>query len=231
MMTEAKTNRPEINRTKGCNGSLSAFSPLQTFSRFTMRLALPVALPIALPIACTMAAMTIYAAQAEPSKNAQANPNQNAGATATHTYADKQNGYSIDFPSDWKTKTDPIVNLVATPAAQIKEANSFPNVKVVARSLPSGETLDTICDKSMRQWATLWQVQSDQHSQKGGTPTRRLVLMQIIPQVNLRTKVLKSFAVSGDNYYIISCADKPEHFEESKKTFEAIIDSLMLGVK
>lgn len=227
-MTEANTNHPDINRTKGCNGGLSAFSPLQIFSRFTMRLALPVALTFALPIACTM---TINAAQAEPSPNAHANRNRNAGTTATYTYADKQNGYSIDFPSDWKTKTDPIVSLVATPAAQIKEANSFPNVKIVARSLPSGETLDTICDKSMRQWATLWRVQSDQRSQKGGTPTRRLVLIQIIPQVNLKTKVLKAFAVSGDNYYIISCADKPEHFEESKKTFEAIIDSLKLGVK
>ena len=228
-MTEANANHPDTIRTKGCNGSLSAFSPLQTFSRFTMLLALPVALPIA----CTLMAATINAAQAEPSKNAHANQNQNqnADAMATYTYADKQNGYSIDFPSDWKTKTDPIVNLVATPAAQIKEANSFPNVKVVARALPSGETLDSICDKSMRQWATLWQVQSDQHSQKGGTPTRRLVLMQIIPQVNLKTKVLKAFAVSGDNYYIISCADKPEHFEESKKTFEAIIDSLKLVVK
>lgn len=218
-MIEAKTNRPEINQTKGCESSLIAFSPLRLFNKLTAGLALP--------LACTVMAATINAAQAEPSKNA----NQNATATATYTHTDKQNGYSIDFPSDWKTKSDPIVNLVATPAAQIKEANSFPNVKVVARSLPSGETLDSICDKSMRQWATLWQVQSDQHSQKGGTPTRRLVLMQIIPQFNLRTKVLKAFAVGGDNYYIISCADKPEHFEESKKTFEAIIDSLKLGVK
>ena len=218
-MIEAKTNRPEINQTKSCESSLIAFSPLRLLNKLTAGLALP--------LACTVMATTINAAPAEPSKNA----NQNATATATYTHTDKQNGYSIDFPSDWKTKSDPIVNLVATPAAQIKEANSFPNVKVVARSLPSGETLDSICDKSMRQWATLWQVQSDQHSQKGGTPTRRLVLMQIIPQFNLRTKVLKAFAVGGDNYYIISCADKPEHFEESKKTFEAIIDSLKLGVK
>ncbi len=224
-MTEAKTNRPEINQAKGCSGNISAFSPLRLFNRLTAKLAYT--------LACTLMAATINAAQAEPRKNAHANQNQNrnAAAMATYTYADKQNGYSIDFPSDWKTKTDPIVNLVATPAALIKEANSFPNVKVVARALPSGETLDSICDKSMRQWATLWQVQSDQHSQKGGTPTRRLVLMQIIPQVNLQTKVLKAFAVGGDNYYIISCADKPEHFEESKKTFEAIIDSLKLGVK
>lgn len=222
-MTEAKTNRPEINQAKGCEASLIAFLPLRLLNKLTAGLALP--------IACAVVAATINAAQAEPSKNANPNQNQNAGATATYTYADKQNGYSIDFPSDWKTKSDPIVSLVATPAAQIKEANSFPNVKIVARSLPSGETLDTICDKSMRQWATLWQVQSDQRSQKGGTPTRRLVLMQIIPQFNLRTKVLKAFAVGGDNYYIISCADKPEHFEESKKTFEAIIDSLKLGVK
>ncbi|MBA4076495.1 MAG: hypothetical protein C0508_15745 [Cyanobacteria bacterium PR.023] len=222
-MTEAKTNRPEINQAKGCEASLIAFLPLRLLNKLTAGLALP--------IACAVVAATINAAQAEPSKNANPNQNQNAGATATYTYADKQNGYSIDFPSDWKTKSDPIVSLVATPAAQIKEANSFPNVKIVARSLPSGETLDTICDKSMRQWATLWQVQSDQRSQKGGTPTRRLVLMQIIPQFNLKTKVLKAFAVGGDNYYIISCADKPEHFEESKKTFEAIIDSLKLGVK
>lgn len=224
-MTEANINRPEINQAKGRKASLIAFLPLRLLNKLTAGLALP--------IACTVMTTTINAAQAEPSKNAHANQNQNqnAAATATNIYVDKQNGYSIDFPSDWKTKSDPIVNLVATPAAQIKEANSFPNVKVVARSLPSGETLDTICDKSMRQWATLWQVQSDQHSQKGGTPTRRLVLMQIIPQFNLRTKVLKAFAVGGDNYYIISCADKPEHFEESKKTFEAIIDSLKLGVK
>jgi hypothetical protein len=227
MMTEAKTNRPEINQAKGCEASLTACSPWRLFNSFTAKLVQPVALPLA----CAVVAATINAAQAEPSKNANPNQNQNAGATATYTYADKQNGYSIDFPSDWKTKSDPIVSLVATPAAQIKEANSFPNVKIVARALPSGETLDSICDKSMRQWATLWQVQSDQRSKKGGTPTRRLVLMQIIPQFNLKTKVLKAVAVGGDNYYIISCADKPEHFEESKKTFEAIIDSLKLGVK
>ena len=224
-MTAANTNRPEIKPKKGFNDSLSNVSPWRLLNRFTMRLGVPVALVIV----CTTTTATINGAQAEPSP--KANINQKSTTADTYTYADKQNGYSIELPNDWKTKKDPIVNLVATPAALINEANSFPNVKVVARSLPSGETLDTICDKSMRQWATLWQVQSDQRSQKGGTPTRRLVLMQVLPQVNLRTKVLKAFAVGGDNYYIISCADKPEHFEESKKTFEAIIDSLKLGVK
>lgn len=226
-MTEANTNRPEIKPKKGFNGSLPNVSPWRLLNRLTMRL-VP---PVALAIVCTTTIATINGAQAEPSPKANINPSQKSATATTYTYADKQNGYSIELPSDWKTKKDPIVNLVATPAALIKEANSFPNVKVVARSRPSGETLDTICDKSMRQWATLWQVQSDQRSQKGGTPTRRLVLMQVLPQFNLRTKVLKAFAVGGDNYYIISCADKPEHFEESKKTFEAIIDSLKLGVK
>jgi len=154
-----------------------------------------------------------------------------AAPVATTTFADKKNGYSIDFPSNWKTKSDPIVSLVATSEAQIKEANPFPNVKIVVRSLPSGETLDSISDRAMMQWSSMWKVESDQHSNKGKTPTRRLVLQQLIPQLNLRTKVLKVFAASGDNYYIISCADKPENFEQSKKMFEAMVDSFKLGTK
>ncbi|MBP9090564.1 hypothetical protein KBI23_06000 [bacterium] len=173
--------------------------------------------------------------QAEPSKDSSskssAAPTGTAAKSATALFVDTKNGYSIEFPSDWKTKTDPIVSVVAASGIQIKEANPFPNVKIVARSLPTGETLDSICDTSMRQWAALWKVESDQHSNNGKTPTRRLVLMQLIPQFNLRTRVLKAFAVSGDNYYIISCADKPEHFEQSKQTFEAIVNSLKLGVK
>ncbi|CAN5314355.1 hypothetical protein BH11CYA1_BH11CYA1_23990 [soil metagenome] len=154
-----------------------------------------------------------------------------ATTPATTTYADKKNSYCIDFPSDWIVKSDPIVSMVAVPAALANEISAFPNVKIVAHSLPWGENVDSICNTSMKQWGSIWKVESDQHSSKGKTPTRRLVLMQLIPQANLRTKVLKAFAVSGDNYYIVSCADKPEHFEQSKKTFEAIIDSLKLDAK
>lgn len=163
--------------------------------------------------------------------SAQAQAQTKATSAATTTFVDKKNGYSIDFPSNWKTKSDPIVSLVATSDAQIKEANPFPNVKIVVRSLPSGETLDSISDRAMMQWSSMWKVESDQHSNKGKTQTRRLVLQQLIPQLNLKTKVLKVFAASGDNYYIISCADKPENFEQSKKMFEAMVDSFKLGTK
>ena len=189
----------------------------------------------ALVLAFAFSSNLMQPAQAEPSKElsskSSATPAGTAAKTAATIFADKKAGYSIEFPSDWKAKSDPIVSIVAAPGAQIKEANPFPNVKIVARSLPTGETLDSICDTSMRQWSSLWKVESDQHSNKGKTPTRRLVLMQLIPQFNLRTKVLKAFAVSSDNYYIISCADKPEHFEQSKQMFEAIVDSLKVGVK
>jgi hypothetical protein len=64
MMTEAKTNRPEINQAKGCEASLTACSPWRLFNSFTAKLVQPVALPLA----CAVVAATINAAQAEPSK-------------------------------------------------------------------------------------------------------------------------------------------------------------------
>ena len=193
----------------------------------------------ALLLACLSSSIYLKAALAEHKSSptaptvpaATSSTASNAPTAATTTYVDKVNGFTIDFPRDWKTKSDPIVTLVATPGTLAKEINPFANVKIVARSLPSGESLDTICDTSMRQWASLWKVESDQRTLKGKTATRRLVLMQLIPQANLRTKVLKAFAANSDNYFIVSCADKPEHFEQSKKTFEAIVDSLKLNTK
>lgn len=139
---------------------------------------------------------------------------------------DKNFGYSLELPPGWSSKSDPIVNVVAAPANIVKTDNPFPNIKVVARSLPGGQTLDSLTDTSKKQWQSLWKLESDNTVKVNGVATRRLVLQQIIAAANQRTKVLKVFAVKGDNYYIISCADKPDNFEKSRPLFEAALNSL-----
>ena len=151
-----------------------------------------------------------------------------ASAQAT-PYTDKANNYALELPADWQTKTDPIVTMVAVPGDLIKEVNAFPNIKVVARAMPVGYTLDSLCDASVKQWGPIWKVLSDKHVTTGKTVTRRLELEQTIPIANQKTRVLKAFAVGSDKYYIVSCSDKPENFEKSKASFEAVIDSHKLS--
>lgn len=150
-------------------------------------------------------------------------------------FRDNENGYSLEFPPGWKTEKDRIVNVVAAPLESFKSPNPIPNVKIVVRDIPPGHTIDTICDTSIRQWNSIWKIESDEHSNEGKTPTRRLVLLQSIPMPLATsepkiqvTKVLKAFAVNNGKYYIISCADFAENFEKSKKQFTEIIDSLTM---
>lgn len=150
-------------------------------------------------------------------------------------FSDNENGYSLEFPPGWKTEKDRIVNVVAAPLESFKSPNPIPNVKIVVRDIPPGHTIDTICDTSIRQWNSIWKIESDEHSNEGKTPTRRLVLLQSIPMPLATsepkiqvTKVLKAFAVNNGKYYIISCADFAENFEKSKKQFTEIIDSLTM---
>ncbi len=152
-----------------------------------------------------------------------------------HLYSDEENGYSIEFPINWDTKKDMIVSIVAAPKETFKMPNPIPNVKVVVKPIPDGHTLDTISDTAVRQWSSIWKIESDERSQAGKTPTRRLVLVQSIPvsidtsaPVLQQTKVLKAFAVSKDKYYIISCAAYVDNFEKSRQMFHEIIDSLTL---
>lgn len=158
-----------------------------------------------------------------------------APAVEKHLYNDTENGYSIEFPATWDTKKDMIVSLVAAPKETFKMPNPIPNVKVVVRPIPDGHTLDTISDTALRQWSSIWKIESDERSKAGKTPTRRLVLVQSIPvsvdtsgPVVQQTKVLKAFAVSKDKYYIISCAAYVDNFEKSRQMFNEIVDSLTL---
>lgn len=150
-------------------------------------------------------------------------------------YSDVENGYSIEFPATWDTKKDMIVSLVAAPKETFKMPNPIPNVKIVVKSIPDGHTIDTISDTAIRQWSSIWKIESDERSKAGKTPTRRLVLIQSIP-VSIdtsapfvhQTKVLKAFAASKDKYYIVSCATYEDNFEKSRQMFTEIIDSLTL---
>ena len=152
-----------------------------------------------------------------------------------HLYNDEENGYSIELPLNWETKNDRIVSIVAAPSETFKMPNPIPNVKIVVKPIPDGHTLDTISDTAVRQWSSIWKVESDEHSKAGKTPTRRFVLVQTIPvgidtsqPVMQQTKVLKAFAVSKDKYYIISCAAYVDNFEKSRQMFNEIVDSLTL---
>lgn len=156
-------------------------------------------------------------------------------STEKTPFADAENGYSLEFPPGWKTEKDRIVNIVAAPLESFKSPNPIPNVKVVVRTIPGGLNLDTICDASIRQWSSIWKVESDERSKEGKTPTRRLILVQSIPlsldpskPVVQQTKVLKAFAVHKDKYFIISCAAYVDHFDKYQKQFNDIVNSLTM---
>jgi hypothetical protein len=179
---------------------------------------------------------TEASAREKPKENQKETQTNTSSDVEKHLYSDSENGYSIEFPANWKTKKDMIVSLVAAPSETFKMPNPIPNIKIVVKSIPDGHTLDTISDTAVRQWGAIWKVESDEHSKAGKTPTRRLVLVQSIPisvdtsgPVIQRTKVLKAFAVSKDNYYIISCSAYTDNFEKSRQMFNDVIDSLTLA--
>ncbi len=147
---------------------------------------------------------------------------------AKNIHHDKNKNYRLELPSGWITRPDVVADLVSMPKgkAPIHDAAAIPNIKVVVRDMPSGKTLDEICDLAQKQWAQTWKVESDKHVKTGNTPTRRLVLIQEVPF--LKTKILKAFAQGSGKYYIISCSDSPEHFVKSVPMFEKVLDSLVL---
>lgn len=141
----------------------------------------------------------------------------------------KKDGYSVELPVTWKTKPDSIVNLVAAPANAIADPAAQPNIKVVVRPMRPGMNLDELCELSQKQWNGAWTVLSDKHVDVGAVDTRRLVLNQNLKLADvdiLKTKVLKSFAIVGDNYYVISCSDTPQNFAKSEKLFNRVLDSV-----
>ncbi|MBC7998534.1 MAG: hypothetical protein IAF58_11350, partial [Leptolyngbya sp.] len=147
----------------------------------------------------------------------------------------KKDGYSFELPIDWKTKPDAVFNLFAAPAKALQELAVQPNIKVVVRPIRPGMSLDELCELSQKQWNGQWKVQSDKRVSVGQADTRRLVLSQDLQKMiesdpdaakDAQTKVLKSFAIAGDNYYVISCSDTPQNFAKSEKLFNRVLDSV-----
>lgn len=153
----------------------------------------------------------------------------------TNVFEDKKLHYKLRLPAGWKTKTDMIVNLVAAPAESYVNPNPIPNIKIVVRDLPEGQTRDTICDTAMRQWGSIWKIESDQKIDGEYTPTRQLVMTQTLQltsgdkPVKQETKILKAFAANKSHYFIISCSDYGANFPESLPEFRKVIGSLIIG--
>jgi len=150
-------------------------------------------------------------------------------------FEDKEKGYNILLPRAWKVKSDSFVDVVAAPGEAVNGVNPIPNVKVVVKPIPTGHTLDTICDTAVRQWSAIWKVESDKKSDAGEVPTRKLILVQSLKlpvdssqPVTQQTKILKAFAVSKENYFIISCSNYVDDFEKTQTMFNKIVDSLTL---
>lgn len=158
-------------------------------------------------------------------------------AADKQVFKNEEKGYRLVFPKSWRVKADPvgIVDAVAAPEETFKQPNPTPNVKIVVKPIPTGHTLDTICDTAVRQWSSIWKVESDKKLELGSLPMRKLVLLQTLNMptgtdapVTQQTKVLKAFATSADSYFIISCSDYADNFEKHRELFDGIIDSLVL---
>jgi hypothetical protein len=158
-------------------------------------------------------------------------------AADKQVFKNAEKGYRLVFPKSWRVKADPvgIVDAMAAPEETFKQPNPIPNVKIVVKPIPTGHTLDTICDTAVRQWSSIWKVESDKKLELGSLPMRKLVLLQTLNMptgtdapVTQQTKVLKAFATSADSYFIISCSDYADNFEKHRELFDGIIDSLVL---
>ncbi len=111
-------------------------------------------------------------------ENQKAKQKENQKETQTSTssgvekraYSDSENGYSIEFPANWDTKEGHVRQRSSRhPSETFKMPNPIPNIKIVVKTIPDGHTLDTISDTAVRQWATIWKVESDEHSKAGRT--------------------------------------------------------------
>lgn len=159
-------------------------------------------------------------------------------AADLQVFENKEKAYRLLLPKNWKTKSDPIVDVVAAPEETFKQPNPIPNIKVVVKPIPTGHTLDTICDTSVRQWSSIWKVESDKKLDLGSIPMRKLILLQTLrfptgteTPVRQQTKVLKAFATSGDQYFIISCSNYEANFEKTHALFDRVVESLAMSKK
>ena len=164
-----------------------------------------------------------------------AQPHQSQIASDLQLFENKEKGYRLLLPKGWKTKTDLIVDVIAAPEETFKQPNPIPNIKVVVKPIPTGHTLDTISDTAIRQWAAIWKVESDKKIELGSIPMRKLVLLQTLKlptdteqPVRQQTKILKAFATSGDQYFIISCSNYEANFEKTHELFNRVVESLLM---
>lgn len=167
--------------------------------------------------------------------NCYADVPANQIASDLQLFENKEKGYRLHLPKGWKTKTDLIVDVIAAPEETFKQPNPIPKIKVVVKQMPSGHTLDTITDTAVRQWSTIWKVESDKKLELGSIPMRKLVLLQTLKlptdteqPVRQQTKILKAFATSGDQYFIISCSNYEANFEKTHELFNRVVESLLM---
>jgi len=152
-------------------------------------------------------------------------------------FKNEEKGYRLLFPKTWKVNPDPvgIVDAVAAPEETFKQPNPIPNIKVVVKPIPSGHTLDTISDTAIRQWSSIWKLESDKKIELGSVPMRKVVLLQTLKMpadtekpVMQQTKILKAFATSADQYFIISCSNYEANFEKTQDLFNRVVESLVM---
>lgn len=150
-------------------------------------------------------------------------------STADTTFESKEKNFSITYPSTWKKKEIPKLDLVLF--APLKAAAKEPqaSMNVVSEKVEPGVLLDLLYNDSIENLSkALQQVKIIKSGdiKLSGIPAKWVRYTHVM-QDN-KFEVLQYFMVVKDTVYLVTFSAKAEAFEEFQPVFERVVASFKL---
>lgn len=141
-------------------------------------------------------------------------------------YTNQDNGYTIEYPSDWKKNEVPQLDLVLFSPSKGNDETAHASLNIVSEKVGSEINLDKFYSESASNLASALkdvQIEKTGLIELNGTPSKWMLYTHIMQ--GFKFQVLQYFVVANDTIFLITFSSQAAHFDLYRQDFENIANS------
>ncbi len=153
-------------------------------------------------------------------------------AVSLEKYTNTANGYSLEYPSDWKKNDVPQLDLVLFAPYKEKDDKPLASMNVISEKVGNGINLEQFYSQSATNLSTALKevnVEKTGTTMLNGTPSKWMQYTHVMQGVKFT--VIQYFIVSNETIYLITFSASKDEFEQYRPDFERIANSFKLQVQ
>lgn len=144
---------------------------------------------------------------------------------ASQTYVNKEQGFSITYPSGW-VANDQVPGAIVAFLSPTSGTGFSTNVNVVAQAAPGSVSLDAFTNatlKQLGQFVTGYRLISQQKTTLGGVPARQIAYTG--QQGKFKLHLVQVFTLRGAKFFVVTLTATESQFKASEAAGMGVIQS------